>query len=227
MFYYDLVSLLLRPATKPPSPASGQEIVCEMSRSTALRKWDCSFRFKHEAKPEKPVRQENPFSPSSNVQRTGIQTSILPTNTYLRAIELPYPYQITLVTGKKREKHEGGCLILSRHYVLIPSQTSHQKPNSAFAYFDTDSYNTRIYAYEHNVSLRLLLSRLVQNRGLRSYLNLNWKALQSHHPLSESRSGLLPRQSNTSAPRLPRSTTTNYSTSLPNPHKTLEGQKPC
>ena len=48
------------------------------------------------------------------------------------------------------------------------------KAQFRLAYFDTDSYNARIYAYENNVLYGYSFPAYY-NRGFRSYLNLNWK----------------------------------------------------
>ena len=43
-----------------------------------------------------------------------------------------------------------------------------------WACFNTDSYNARIYAYEHNVLYGYSFPAYY-DRGMRTYLNINWK----------------------------------------------------
>lgn len=72
----------------------------------------------------------------------------------------------------KKEKHEGGYLLYQD--LMYSSLQTNLKAQFRFAYFDTDSYNTRIYAYENNVLYGYSFPALY-DRGFRSYLNLNWK----------------------------------------------------
>ncbi|MDR1273515.1 MAG: helix-hairpin-helix domain-containing protein [Odoribacteraceae bacterium] len=52
------------------------------------------------------------------------------------------------------------------------------KTQIRLAYFDTDTYNARVYAYEHNV-LHGYSFPSYYYRGYRSYINLNWKPTRS------------------------------------------------
>ena len=72
----------------------------------------------------------------------------------------------------KKERQEGGYLFYQD--LMYSSLQTSLKAQFRFAYFDTDSYNTRIYAYENNVLYGYSFPALY-DRGIRSYLNLNWK----------------------------------------------------
>src|SRR5690606_28645814 len=50
--------------------------------------------------------------------------------------------------------------------------------NIRFACFDTDGYNARIYAYENNV-LYASGFPLYYDKGIRTYINLRWRAFHS------------------------------------------------
>lgn len=73
---------------------------------------------------------------------------------------------------RKLHLREKGYLI---HQDLIYT-SGKEKFNFQFrlAYFDTDSYNTRIYSYENNVLYGYSFPAYFE-RGFRTYLNLNWK----------------------------------------------------
>ena len=130
--YYDRFRFF-SPRYQATIPGNGQEIVGDVTFNRS--RWDCSFRFKHEEKPEDDKTGENLQSVS-------------------------------------RIKQEGGYLLYQD--LMYSSLQNNLKAQFRFAYFDTDSYNTRIYAYENNVLYGYSFPALY-DRGFRSYLNLNWK----------------------------------------------------
>ena len=165
-FYYDWFRFFA-PRYQATLPGSGQEIVCDITYY--FHKWECYFRVKHESKPENPVRQT-----LARVQRQRNEFRFQFSNKYLSFLELRT--RIDYIHYQKDTREEKGMLIYQDF--IFSSRKQNIKTQFRIAYFNTDGYNSRIYTYEHNVLYGYSFPAY-QNRGLRSYLNLNWKVLQS------------------------------------------------
>ena len=161
--YYDRFRFF-SPRYQATIPGNGQEIVGDVTFDRS--RWDCSFRFKHEEKPEDDKTGENLQSVSRIKQEYRLQF------TYSICEQLKSRTRTSYTRYMKKEKHEGGYLLYQD--LMYSSLQTNLKAQFRFAYFDTDSYNTRIYAYENNVLYGYSFPALY-DRGFRSYLNLNWK----------------------------------------------------
>ena len=161
--YYDRFRFF-SPRYQATIPGNGQEIVGDVTFNRS--RWDCSFRFKHEEKPEDDKTGENLQSVSRIKQEYRLQF------TYSICEQLKSRTRTSYTRYVKKEKHEGGYLFYQD--LMYSSLQTNLKVQFRFAYFDTDSYNTRIYTYENNVLYGYSFPALY-DRGFRSYLNLNWK----------------------------------------------------
>ena len=161
--YYDRFRFF-SPRYQATIPGNGQEIVGDVTFNRS--RWDCSFRFKHEEKPEDDKTGENLQSVSRVKQEYRFQF------TYSICEQLKSRTRTSYTRYVKKEKHEGGYLFYQD--LMYSTLQTNLKAQFRFAYFDTDSYNTRIYAYENNVLYGYSFPALY-DRGFRSYLNLNWK----------------------------------------------------
>lgn len=161
--YYDRFRFF-SPRYQATIPGNGQEIVGDVTFNRS--RWDCSFRFKHEEKPEDDKTGENLQSVSRIKQEYRFQF------TYSICEQLKSRTRTSYTRYVKKEKHEGGYLLYQD--LMYSTLQTNLKAQFRFAYFDTDSYNTRIYAYENNVLYGYSFPALY-DRGFRSYLNLNWK----------------------------------------------------
>ena len=162
--YYDRFHFF-SPRYQATIPGYGQEIAGNItfSRNT----WECTFRFKHEEKPED-YKTTSIQSVTRVKQEYRLQTTILINNAFTTRSQALYSYYA------KNEKQENGYLI-SQDLMYSSPQLNAQ---FRFAYFDTDSYNTRIYTFENNVLYGYSFPAL-SDRGFRSYLNLNWKPISN------------------------------------------------
>ncbi|WP_455509930.1 helix-hairpin-helix domain-containing protein [Butyricimonas paravirosa] len=165
--YYDRFRFF-SPRYQATIPGNGQEIVGDVTLNHS--RWDCSFRFKHEEKPEDDKTGENLQSVPRVKQEYRFQF------TYSICEQLKSRTRTSYTRYVKKEKHEGGYLLYQD--LMYSSLQTNLKAQFRFAYFDTDSYNTRIYAYENNVLYGYSFPALY-DRGFRSYLNLNWKPFSS------------------------------------------------
>ena len=161
--YYDRFRFF-SPRYQATIPGNGQEIAGDVTFNRS--RWDCSFRFKHEEKPEDDKTGENLQSVSRVKQEYRFQF------TYSICEQLKSRTRTSYTRYVKKEKHEGGYLLYQD--LMYSTLQTNLKAQFRFAYFDTDSYNTRIYAYENNVLYGYSFPALY-DRGFRSYLNLNWK----------------------------------------------------
>lgn len=164
--YYDWFRFFA-PRYQATIPGSGQEIVCDLTYY--YRKWECYFRVKHESKPENPVRQT-----LARVQRQRNELRFQFSNKSLSFLE--FRSRLDYIHYQKDTRKEEGVLIYQDFIFSIRKQNV--KTQFRIAYFSTDGYYSRIYAYEHNVLYGYSFPAY-QDKGIRSYLNLNWKALRS------------------------------------------------
>ncbi len=162
--YYDRFHFF-SPRYQATIPDHGQEFAGNITLNHTH--WECSFHFKQEDKPED-YKNESLQSVSRIKQEYKFQF------TYSICEHLSSRIQTSYSRYVKKEKHESGYL-LYQDFTYSPTR-ERLKAQFRFAYFDTDSYNTRIYAYENNVLYGYSFPALY-DRGFRSYLNFNWKPL--------------------------------------------------
>lgn len=145
-------------------PDAGQEFLFEANYT--FSDFEHLFRFKNERKPENFNHTDHTYTVLRVKNEIRYQLSYRP----LKKLELRTRIDFTFY--RKLHLREKGYLI---HQDLIYT-SGKEKFNFQFrlAYFDTDSYNTRIYSYENNVLYGYSFPAYFE-RGFRTYLNLNWK----------------------------------------------------
>lgn len=146
------------------NPASGSEMLVNVAYEHL--QFDHNLRFKYEEKPE------------------DLKGLIFAT-VWRKKLELRY--QFGFKWGRRLEmrtrwdwvhyakggKRENGYMVCQDF--IFANRRGNFKMQFRMAYFNTDSYNSRIYSYEHNVLYGYSFPASY-DRGLRTYLNLNWKA---------------------------------------------------
>lgn len=160
--YYDYFRFFA-PRYQASLPGNGNEFAGELTYSQP--RWECNFRFKHEGKPED-YKAEKLISVTRVKQEYRLQFIY----TFPRHFKLQS--RATHARYTKQEKKESGFLVYQDF--AYTSLKENFKAQFRFAYFDTDGYNARIYAYEHNVLYGYSFPAY-QDRGIRSYVNINWK----------------------------------------------------
>ena len=160
--YYDYFRFFA-PRYQASLPGNGKEFAGELTYTRP--RWECNFRFKHEGKPED-YKAEKLISVTRVKQEYRFQF------TYTFPHHFKLQSRATHARYAKQEKKESGFLVYQDF--AYTSLKENFKAQCRFAYFDTDSYNARIYAYEHNVLYGYSFPAY-QDRGIRSYMNINWK----------------------------------------------------
>lgn len=144
-------------------PEEGQEFLFDLNYIHS--NFEHSFRFKTERKPE-------------NLKYTGIYTVLRIKNeiryqlVYRPRKKLELRTRINLTFYHKASSREKGYLV--HQDITFISGKEKFKSQFRLAYFDTESYNSRIYSYENNVLYGYSFPAYY-GRGFRTYLNLNWK----------------------------------------------------
>ncbi|WP_421918052.1 helix-hairpin-helix domain-containing protein [Marinifilum sp.] len=147
------------------SPSKGHEYFSEIEY-TQNEKLSVYFRYKQENK-------------ADNMPSSFINTPVEFEKTQYRlhlsskpATNWEIRNRIEFSQYKQAEQNENGFLIyqdLIYHFPEFPLNISLR-----YALFDTDSYNTRIYAYENDILYAYSIPAYY-NKGSRFYLNLNYK----------------------------------------------------
>ncbi|WP_251621860.1 ComEA family DNA-binding protein [Odoribacter lunatus] len=144
-------------------PASGDEVLASVTYER--RRCEHSIRMKYEERPE---------------DWKGIRV----TTTWRKRLELRYQLgykcderfalrtRLNWLHYLRAGKREHGYLIYQDF--IYGNRNGSLKMQCRVAYFDTDSYNSRIYSYEHHVLYGYSFPACY-GRGVRTYLNLNWK----------------------------------------------------
>ncbi|MCM1031817.1 MAG: helix-hairpin-helix domain-containing protein [Oscillibacter sp.] len=144
-------------------PASGDEISVNMSYEYSLG--EHIFRLKYEEKPEDWKGEIKATAWRKKLElryQLGIKC-----NTFMELrTRLDWMHYI------KADKRENGYMIYQD--LIYSRPAGNLKMQFRLAYFNTDSYNSRIYSYEHNVLYGYSFPAYY-DRGIRTYLNLNWQ----------------------------------------------------
>jgi len=143
-------------------PGSGNEFLGELSYQTPRNEYILYFKQEH--------RPENEQGAPSRRHKSEAR---LQANIQLGA---RFKLQTRLACSRyeKGQKEEKG--ILAYEDIVYTSLRQTFRSQLRLAYFDTDSYQSRLYAYEHNVLYGYSFPAYY-DRGFRGYLNLNWKPL--------------------------------------------------
>lgn len=160
--YYDYFRFFA-PRYQASLPGNGQEFAGELTYTRP--RWECNLRFKHEGKPE-----------DSKAEKLVSVTRVKQEYRFQFIYVFPRHFKLQSRASRtryaKQEKKESGFLVYQD--IAYTSLKENFKAQFRFAYFDTDSYNARIYAYENNVLYGYSFPAY-QDRGIRSYVNINWK----------------------------------------------------
>ena len=161
--YYDLYEFpWLR--YRVSSPTSGRDYLSQIEFNPN-KKVSVYFRYKHEIKPENSNDEKikTPIDVSKKQYRLHLSAKLNENWEIRNRLEL---------SEYKKSKKENGYLLyqdLIYHHSQLPFTTSIR-----YALFDTDSYNTRIYAYENDILYAFSIPPYF-NKGSRFYLNFRYK----------------------------------------------------
>lgn len=146
-------------------PASGDEILVNMSYEHF---WgEHIFRLKYEEKPED-WKGEIKATAWRKKLELRYQLGIKCNESMELRTRLDWMHYI------KADRRENGYMIYQD--LIYKRPAGDLKIQFRLAYFNTDSYNSRIYSYEHNVLYGYSFPAYY-DQGIRTYLNLNWKPL--------------------------------------------------
>ena len=154
------------PRYRATAPGHGREIMAQLTLARPCGEY--RLYFKHEEKPEDQKIGTLTYTLPRRKQEYRLQIVLLPSpRLELRA-------RCALSRFRKDTIAEEG--ILAYQDVVYASADDRFKGQFRLAYFDTPSYNSRLYAHENNVLYGLSFPAYYY-RGFRSYLNLRWRPL--------------------------------------------------
>ncbi|MDR2131311.1 MAG: helix-hairpin-helix domain-containing protein [Odoribacteraceae bacterium] len=157
------------PRYRATAPGHGREVLGEAIYQRPRGEWVA--RFKHEVKPEDARVNDVPRTIPRTRQEYRLQYAC---RAFTPLLELRS--RLDYLRYLKGNLRESGIL-LCQDFILTLEKPG-LKAQVRLAYFDIDSYNARIYVYEHNV-LHGYSFPSYYYRGCRSYVNLNWKPARS------------------------------------------------
>lgn len=150
------------------APSSGVDFLSQFSYIW-YKKGRLIFRFRHRLRQENvtdPSRQENLQADMiRNQGRVDLQYKLNGTWSIRSRVEVSYYF-------KELTSREFGTLVFQD--VLWNSRSNRLSGNARLAYFSTESYDSRIYAYEQDV-LYAASFPLYSGRGWRTYANIRWQ----------------------------------------------------
>ena len=157
------------PRYRATAPGSGSETLGELARQGELGEWIA--RFKRECKPE----DERVDGALQTVPRAR-QEYRLQYNCYRFLPRLESRTRVDYIRYAKGGRAESGFHFYQDF--LLSLDKPNARVNFRLAYFDTDSYNTRVHVYERTLLYASPFSAY-QGRGYRSYLYANWSPSRS------------------------------------------------
>lgn len=160
--YYDHFRFF-SPRYRATLPAEGMELLCEIVYTG--KKGTHTFRYKKEDKPED-AGAEGRYS----IKRTKHDYRYQLNWNIGRGIELRS--RLNYLRFTKGNIREQGILICQD--LVYQSRNESFKTQFRVAYFNTDSYNSRMYCYENNVLYGYSFP-MYYDSGWRTYINLAWK----------------------------------------------------
>ena len=161
--YYDWFRYF-SPRYRATTPKAGYEILGELLYK--LKKSEWTLRFKQETKPED-LRVDDVLH---TLPRTRQEYRAQFSCKAIKQWELRTRFDY--IHYRKSSVSESGTLLYQDFIYTLRKPDI--KTQFRVAWFNTDSYNTRVYAYEHNVLYGYSFPAYY-DKGIRSYLNLNWK----------------------------------------------------
>ena len=161
--YYDWFHYF-SPRYRATRPGNGQEMKVEATYSRPRAEY--RLYFKRERKPEDQKVDGQTVTVARMKEEYRAQWHAYPGNRWeLRT-------RAALSIYDKDTVSEKGFLVYQD--VIYTAGDGSLKGQFRLAYFDTPSYNSRLYAHEHNVLYGFSFPAYY-DRGIRSYLNLRWK----------------------------------------------------
>lgn len=151
-------------------PSKGYEILTQMVY-TPDKKFKATLRFKTETK------QQNPDGDVDSTYIVGVNK-----RNYRLAIAYNLNRSLSLESRAEFTQydksliHDNGFLIFQD--ISLKPMGSKLSGNARLAYFHTDSYNSRLYAYEDDVLYSAGFG-MYNGNGFRTYLNLRYKVLRN------------------------------------------------
>jgi len=149
------------------SPTAGSDYLVQV-QYRPNKQFDAYTRFKRESKginynPEETVISPVIFQPRQN-WRTQVSYKINPTITLRNRIEVVWFDRKSLIA-------EQGFLIYGD--IIYKPQLKKYSANMRLQYFETDGYNSRLYAYENDVLYSFSIP-VFYDKGYRYYINFNY-----------------------------------------------------
>jgi hypothetical protein len=146
------------------APSTGWDALLQ-ANVVLSRKTDFYVRYKNEEKEAKFIQNERYVNLPEQTQKMRFHLNYR----YSEKIVFKTRIEHALYTGI--EKETGWMIFQDIQFspIKIPLKIS-----ARFAWFDTDSYNSRIYAYENDLLYTFSIPAFYGN-GFRTYLNLNYK----------------------------------------------------
>ncbi len=164
------------------APSAGSDYLVQVDYSTA-RKVEMFIRLRFENNPENEAGTSQPIPVVYSLKRTGLRYHIsLPVSE-----QLALQNRIELIRVRSVQNESDNGIMLYQDIEYRPARVP-LTLNFRFAWFDTDSYESRIYAYEQDMTSGFSFSPLY-SRGYRTYLLLRYdigKSLSCRLRLSQS-----------------------------------------
>lgn len=161
--YYDWFRFF-SPRYRASTPDSGWKIWTEAEYHH--HKCDHTFRYKHEIHPED-LQGGAPSKREKSEYRYQFA--------YRQSDCLELRTRCTFSQYRKEVVKEHGYMIYQD--VIYASRKDNFKMQYRLGWFDTDSYQSRIYAYENNVLYGYSFPSFM-GKGWRTYINLNWRPIK-------------------------------------------------
>lgn len=145
-------------------PGDGWELLSEITYHHT--KFSHQIRYKHEVRPED-------IKGGKSVQRGKNEYRYQFNYTYSKQLE--FRTRLSMSQYHKDILHEKGYLVYQD--IIHSNRQANFKIQYRLAWFKTDSYQSRIYAYENNVLYGYSFPSFM-GEGWRSYVNLSWKPMR-------------------------------------------------
>ncbi|MDE6451896.1 MAG: helix-hairpin-helix domain-containing protein, partial [Odoribacter sp.] len=145
-------------------PGAGWEILVQAAYR--YRQFEHTLRCKHEVRPEDAKK-------GGTVDRE--KSEFRYQLAYMPGKQVELRTRFTLSHYRKASVKERGYMLYQD--VIYAPRKINLKMQCRLAWFQTDSYNSRIYAYENNVLYGYSFPAFM-GKGFRTYLNLNWRPVK-------------------------------------------------
>ena len=146
------------------APSTGWDVLAQ-ANVVLSRRVDFYVRYKNEEKEEKFIQSERYVNLPEQTEKIRLHFNYQ----YSEKIKLKTRVEISQYEGLQKES---GFLVF-QDIQFIPAKIP-INITGRIAYFKTDSYNSRIYAYENDLLYTFSIPAFY-GRGFRTYLNLNYK----------------------------------------------------